>query len=166
MEIERKWMVKGWPELDMPLLAVENMRQGYLHADAPVVRIRREEKVGGDARFVLCIKSGGRLVRHEVETLIGADQFEELEQMIGLPLIEKERRTYLTRDGMHLEVNHVDAGLPSEFWYAEVEYPSEEEARGWDPANADLAAYLGEDVTDLPGQSMAEYWVQTRLQKA
>ena len=30
MEIERKWMVKGWPEIDFPILFEQNMRQGYI----------------------------------------------------------------------------------------------------------------------------------------
>ena len=62
-----------------------------------------------------------------------------------------------------LEVNHVDEGQPTEFWYAEVEYDSVEQARGWDPASCGLADYLNDDVTGQPGQSMGEYWVQTRL---
>ena len=45
MEIERKWMVKGWPEqgdVSLPLLYTEYQEQGYIHADAPIVRIRLE----------------------------------------------------------------------------------------------------------------------------
>ena len=44
-----------------------------------------------------------------------------------------------------------------------MEYDSVEQARGWDPASCGLADYLNDDVTDQPGQSMGEYWVQTRL---
>ena len=35
--------------------------------------------------------------------------------------------------------------------------------RAWDPASCQLAAYLSDDVTGQPGQSMGEYWVKTRL---
>ena len=45
MEIERKWMVKGWPE-GLPLQAEYEMEQGYLSVK-PTVRIRRESKQGG-----------------------------------------------------------------------------------------------------------------------
>ena len=47
MEIERKWMVDGWPPLDeaaLPLLYTEYQEQGYIHVNAPIVRIRLEAK--------------------------------------------------------------------------------------------------------------------------
>ena len=78
-------------------------------------------------------------------------------------MIPKIRRSYLLPDGLVLEVNHVDEGQPTEFWYAEVEYPTVEQARAWDPASCQLAAYLSDDVTGQPGQTMGEYWVKTRL---
>ena len=39
LEIERKWMVNGFP--DLPLLFSQQMRQGYI-ATHPTVRIREE----------------------------------------------------------------------------------------------------------------------------
>ena len=89
-------------------------------------------------------------------------KFEELEDLIGLPLINKLRNTYLLKDGHHLEVSHVDEGLPSEFYYAEIEFKSEEEANAFDPKQVDLSDYLNDDVTNQPNQSMAAYWQQTR----
>ena len=130
MEIERKWMLKGWPpeELGLPLLYEQSMRQGYISV-RPTVRIR------------------------------------ELEDLIGLPLIPKVRRTYGLPDGLKLEVNHVDEGLPTEFWYAEIEYPTAEIARGWNAESISpvLAEYLNDDVTEEPGQTMGAYWIITRL---
>jgi len=61
-----------------------------------------------------------------------------------------------------LEVNHVDEGLPTAFWYAEVEYPTVEAALSWQPAACGLATYLNDEVTNQPGQSMGAYWAQTR----
>ena len=122
MEIERKWMVTGWPEG----LALEEefaMRQGYI----------------SEALF------------RDLETKI-----------IAKPLIPKLRRSYRLPDGAVLEVNHVDEGQPTEFWYAEVEYPTVEAARSWQPEAVGLADYLRDEVTDQPGQSMGAYWVQTR----
>ncbi len=49
-------------------------------------------------------------------------------KIIGKPLIPKLRRSYTLPDGSVLEVNHVDEGQPTEFWYAEVEYPTVEAA--------------------------------------
>lgn len=167
MEIERKWMVNGWPEGEnfpaLPLKEEFAMRQGYISVH-PTVRIREEALKGGKTDHVLCFKSGGGLAREEIERSIDKELFDELEQkIIGKPLIEKVRRSYLLPDGLVLEVNHVDAGQPTEFWYAEVEYRSVEQARAWDPSSCGLAEYLNDDVTDQPGQSMGEYWNQTRM---
>lgn len=161
MEIERKWMVKGWPKENLPLLFEQKMRQGYLCV-RPTVRIREEALIGGETHYVLCFKTGKGIVRKEIEMNIPKEKFAELEDMIGLPLIPKLRRTYALSDGLKLEVNHVDEGLPTEFWYAEVEYPDEKTARSWLPDSVGLKEYLSDDVSEEPGQSMGEYWLKTR----
>ena len=58
MEIERKWMVKGWPEESpsLPLVREEKMRQGYVTV-YPTVRIREEAEKGGNTEHILCFKS-------------------------------------------------------------------------------------------------------------
>lgn len=197
MEIERKWMVQGWPE-GYPLRKEEEMRQGYVSV-RPTVRIREEKLLmssdgalaqsqaipqDGAAQntagaedsaaqcptkplkdeFILCFKSKGRLSRKEIEFPIEEARFRELEDLIDLPLIPKLRRTYQLPDGHQLEVNHVDEGAPTEFWYAEVEFGSEDEARAFDPISVGLGDYLTDDVTEQPGQSMGAYWTATRLQ--
>lgn len=65
MEIERKWMVNGWPE-GLPLKEEFAMRQGYISV-RPTVRIREEALTGGKTRYVLCFKSGSGLAREEIE---------------------------------------------------------------------------------------------------
>ncbi len=162
VEIERKWMVQDWPSMELPLLKEEEMRQGYISV-VPTVRIREEANVNGETQWILCFKSKGGLTRKEIEFPIPKERFEELEDLIGLPLIPKTRRTYELPNGMHLEVNHVDIGEPTEFWYAEVEFASEEEARAFAPSSVGLSDYLWDDVTEKPGESMGAYWVRTRL---
>ena len=161
MEIERKWMVNGWPE-DLPLKEEFAMRQGYISV-RPTVRIREEALTGGKTEYILCFKSGGGLVREEIERSIDKALFDDLEhKIIAKPLIKKIRRSYTLSDGSVLEVNHVDEGQPTEFWYAEVEYSTVEAARGWQQERCGLGAYLSDEVTDQPGQSMGAYWEQTR----
>ena len=127
MEIERKWMVNGWPE-GLALKEEFAMRQGYISV-RPTVRIREEALTGGKTHYVLCFKSGGGLAREEIERDIDPALFNDLEtKIIGRPLIPKLRRSYLLPDSAVLEVNHVDEGQPTEFWYAEVEYPTVEAA--------------------------------------
>ena len=135
MEIERKWMVNGWPEQPLPLKEEFAMRQGYISV-RPTVRIREEALTGGETKYILCFKSGSGLAREEIEREIDKELFTRLEEkIIGKPLIPKLRRSYQLPDGMVLEVNHVDEGQPTEFWYAEVEYPTVE-ARAWGPTGS------------------------------
>ena len=163
MEIERKWIVAGWPE-GLPLLFTQMMRQGYISV-RPTVRIREEVLAEGEkskTEYILCFKSAGGLARQEIEFPIEPLHFRQLEDMIGKPLIPKLRRTYALPDGLHLEVSHVDEGQPTEFWYAEVEFSDVEQAENWNPASVGMEAFLRDEVTGLPGQSMGAYWEQTR----
>lgn len=163
MEIERKWMVTGWPAGREPS-EVYRMDQGYVCV-RPTVRIRREALSGGDTVHILCFKGApdaAGLAREEIETEISPDLFARLEHLIGKPLIAKERRSYPLHNGLVLEVNDVDPGQPGHFCYAEVEFPSVEAARAWDPAGDGLVEYLADECTGKPGASMGEYWQTTR----
>ena len=165
MEIERKWLVSGWPE-GLEMLHEERQRQGYLYAEAPIVRIREEARDNEAPKYVLCIKSEGLLAREEIELEATKEQFDALEGIIGLPLIEKTRRIYKLAGGLELEVNLVDEGLPGQLMYTEIEFPSIEEAKAWTPEADGLSDYLVREVTEEPGQSMSGHWTRTRLGKA
>ena len=80
MEIERKWMVTGWPE-GLPLEEEFTMRQGYISVQ-PTVRIREEALTGGSTDYILCFKSAGGLAREEIERSIDKDLFVQLEEKI------------------------------------------------------------------------------------
>ena len=176
MEIERKWMVNGWlpSSCAFPLADEQLMRQGYLTV-RPTVRIREEASLFGEnaghTEYILCFKTGRGLVRNEIEIPLSREDFGRLEAMIEKPLIPKLRRVYFLgdsssvsphNDGLHLEVNLVDEGAPTQFFYAEIEFPSEEAARTFDPASFGLGDYLSDEVTETPGSSMGEYWIRTR----
>ena len=161
MEIERKWFVAGWPQ-GLPQTSDYQMDQGYISVH-PTVRIRREALRGGRTALVLCFKGSGTLSREEIETEIDPELFAKLEHLIGKPLIRKERRGYALPDGLTLEVNCVDPGQPTAFWYAEVEFETEAQALAWDPAGAGLADYLADECTGRPGASMGDYWLKTRM---
>lgn len=166
MEIERKWMVKGWPK-DLAEAEVWEMDQGYISI-RPTVRIRREALVGVKTDYVLCFKGAPTpdgLAREEIESTIDPELYRKLEKFIGYPLIRKIRRVYLLPDGKKLEVNLVDQGMATEFCYAEVEFESREEAWNWNPSDAGLGEYLNDECTGKPGSSMGAYWVETRLRR-
>ncbi len=170
MEIERKWMVNKWPEefseeaSRLTLIKEQKMRQGYISVH-PTVRIREEACVNGPVEYILCFKSSGTLSRKEIEFPISQEQFAQLEDLIGIPLIPKTQRVYQLPDGLRLEVNLVDEGMPTQFMYAEIEYETEEQALSWTPSSPWLADYLNDDVTGDPSQTMGTFWVLTRLNK-
>ena len=148
VEIERKWLMDGFPPLEAG--SEEEMEQGYL-SFAPAVRIRKTVKAG-QAEHWLTIKGGEGLRRTEVELPLDAGQYQALYGLLAAPSAFKRLRRYRLADGRELEASRVDEGEESEFYYAEVEFPSEEEACAFVPP-----AFLGREVTGLPGFSMAAY---------
>lgn len=153
MEIERKFKLIEFPSL--PEVAFLDQWQGYL-ATEPEVRIRRTENhTEGVETYILCIKSVGDLVRHEVETEITREQFEELASMLDYPLIHKELHAYRLPDGHVMECSRVDDGA---FSYAEVEFASVEEANAWTPPE-----WLGREMTYEKGFKMRQYWSDRSL---
>ena len=134
MEIERKWLIEGFPA-GLPLVAQAAMRQGYI-ATAPAVRIRESTNEAG-TQYILCFKGKGTLAREEIETPIDKALFQRLEAFIGKPLVTKAFRAY-----------------------AEVEFPTVEAARAFTPPQG---IGLGREMTEDEGFSMSRYWRKTRL---
>lgn len=156
MEIERKWLIGGFPK-DLPLVKQAFMRQGYI-ATSPAVRIRARIDAKG-AQYVLCFKGEGTLVREEIETEIDQALFERLTVFTGQDLVTKDYKVYRLPCGALLEVSLVDAGRPTAFYYAEVEFATVEAARAFVPP-----AFLGEEKTECPDFSMRAYWQATRVE--
>lgn len=156
MEIERKFKLPAFPA-HLPEVAHLDQYQGYL-AVAPEVRIRRTVNHADQTEtYILCIKSIGDLTRHEVETAITREQFEELSAMLDYPLIHKDQRVYRLPDGLLLECSVVDRGA---FSYAEVEFDSEEAAAAWSKPD-----FLGEEMTYNRSFRMRTYWSNRELAK-
>ena len=107
MEIERKWLIEGFPA-GLPLVAQAAMRQGYI-ATAPAVRIRESTNEAG-TQYILCFKGTGTLAREEIETPIDKALFQRLEAFIGKPLVTKAFRAYALPGGETLEA------LTAETW--------------------------------------------------
>lgn len=156
MEIERKFKLTAFPT-DLTLAVELDQYQGYLATD-PEVRIRRTENhTEGTENYILCIKSVGDLVRHEVETPITRTQFEELASMLAYSLIHKQLNAYHLPDGHIIECSIVDGGA---FAYAEVEFGSVEEAKSWIPPE-----WLGREMTYEKEFKMRSYWSDRSLAK-
>lgn len=150
MEIERKFWIDQFP--DLPCKVHKRTEQGYLSITPFEVRIRKSEDCAtGQCAYRLTIKSQGDLARHEVETSLEAQQYEELKGLLERPMICKDYRAYALEDGHTLECSIVDGGV---FSYAEVEFPSEEAAASWQPL-----PFLGRETTYETGFKMHNYWL-------
>ncbi len=156
MEIERKWHMPHAPEL--PARTHTRMSQSYLSL-TPEVRIRRYEDLMGGApdTYDLTIKSEGTLAREEIIKPLTAGEYAILLRMTGGEPIVKDHRSY-DYQGYTLEFSIVDEGRESGFTYAEVEFPSVEAARSFDPP-----AWFGDETTAQQGFRMKGYWQKTRL---
>jgi CYTH domain-containing protein len=155
MEIERKFWLEAFPT-EYPEIVHLETEQGYL-ANVPVtVRIRRSTNCDtGDSTYILCIKSKGTLSRHEVETHIEREQFDELAGMLEHPMVHKDYHAYRLPDGYTLECSVVDHGA---FSYAEVEFPTEEEANAWKPLPC-----LGAELTYDKRFTMGAYYLNRQV---
>ncbi len=149
-EIERKFLIEDFPH-ELPLVEEATVWQGYISAD-PVVRIRKKETAKGTG-YRLCFKSKGTLVRKEIEMDLTAEKFEALSELLDAPLIRKDFKVFLLPDGHHLECSLVDRDTPTSFYYAEVEFPSVEQANAFVPPT-----FLGEEKTEDPAFTMSGYW--------
>ena len=134
MEVERKFLVADRPPLDEA--RVVEIEQGYLAVGAEgEVRLRRK----GDRRL-LTVKRGAGLSREEAEVELAGDQFDAL-----WPLSEgrrlRKRRHVVPHDELEIELD-VYAGELDGLVVAEVEFESEDAARGFDPPE-----WLGDEVT-------------------
>ncbi len=148
-EIERKWLMDGFPPLAME--TESEMEQGYLCFEPSTVRIRKTVQKGKVA-FWLTIKGKGTLQRAEVETPLQEEQYQALLDLLIAPPARKRLRTYRLEGGETLECSVVDEGEPTAFYYAEVEFENLQQAK-----NFVAPAYLGKEVTEQPGFSMAAY---------
>ena len=86
MEIERKWMVTGWPE-GLPMTEEFTMRQGLHQRAAHRPASGKKPKPAATPPGFSVFKSAGGLAREEIERPIDQALFEELEhKIIGRPL--------------------------------------------------------------------------------
>lgn len=160
-EIERRWLISGFPEAQgLACLKRAAVRQGYI-ATAPTVRIRESIPENGTPSYVLCFKGKGQLARTEVELPLTKAEFDRLAVFTGRDLVTKRFRVYALPGGERLEVSLVDEGRATSFYYAEVEFDSEDEANAFAPP-----PFLGEEKTHDASFSMSSYWRRTRGEAA
>lgn len=155
MEIERRFIVAQFPEGEV--LRKAYVEQGYLCTADIEARIR---KTAHEYRttYKLCFKSDGTLSRKEVEFEIEKERYEELIDLLDGEMIKKDYRVYAL-GSKRLEVSYVDGGTAHEYYYAEVEFETEEEALAFD---SNEIPYLIKEVTSEKSYNMKNYWKRTR----
>lgn len=165
IEIERKFLISGFPKVDFDEVGI--VKTIYINikynSDGKIlqeIRIRRWFESGKGYRpDAITIKSGGTLVRTEIESnLTDNSLFNEcLKKFHCKPIVKDYRGLY--NNGCLIEFNLVDGGTDTAFYYAEVEFNSEEEANSfvWP-----FPEVFIEEVTNKPEYKMANYWKRTR----
>ncbi|MBQ8627011.1 MAG: adenylate cyclase [Agathobacter sp.] len=167
LEIERKFIMTGFPEellsaeeyksLGLWQLREVDIEQGYISIE-PEVRLHgARDTLTQEENFRLTLKGDGDLARTELITDVSHEFFRDAKQMLHGEMIKKLYRKYQYGE-LLLEVCQVDAGTEHEFYYGEIEFNSEEEAKAFV-----APAWLGEEVTYDDKYKMKNYWKRTRL---
>lgn len=154
-EIERKWLMQGFP--DLPYTKEVMQTQAYL-SFMPAVRIRKVEQAG-EARYTLTIKGKGTLRRTEVELPLSQGEYEALADIAASPAATKRLRLYPLHEGHVMECSLVDEGEDTAFFYAEVEFATLEQANQFVAPD-----FMGQEVTQDPSFTMAAY-CRKKMQK-
>lgn len=163
-EIERKFLISGFPKVDFDEVGI--VKTIYINikynSDGKIlqeIRIRRWFESGKGYRpDALTFKSGGTLTRTEIETNLTDNSLFDCFNELGYNPIVKDYRG-LYNNGYLIEFNLVDGGTDTAFYYAEVEFDSEEEANSYVWPFPEVFI---EDVTNKPEYKMANYWKRTR----
>ncbi|MCA9311586.1 MAG: CYTH domain-containing protein [Phycisphaerales bacterium] len=135
-EIERKFLVPVLPP-DLAPTRRRDIDQGYVAVDgATEVRVRRT-----DDRYLIAVKSGGGMVRTEVEFEIDRARFAALWELCTGRRLAKHRLDI--PHGSHLIEVDVYEGPLAGLIVAEVEFASAQEAEAFTPPS-----WFGRDITD------------------
>jgi adenylate cyclase len=134
MEVERKFLVPEPPDLSRT--ESDEIEQGYLAIGSDgEVRVRRKGE-----QLVLTAKRGSGISRDEAEVGIDQEAFERLWPLTEGRRLHK-RRHVIPRDELKIEVDVYEGELEG-LVVAEVEFPSEDQARAFEPPD-----WIGDEVT-------------------
>lgn len=135
-EIERKFVLETMPP-EAAAAPATRIEQGYLAVDdGAEVRLRR---AGGER--LLTVKHGHGESREEVEIRLYGEQFEALWPLTAGRRLCKTRHRVALGAGLMVEVDRYESELEG-LVVAEVEFPSEQACRAFQPPS-----WLGREVT-------------------
>lgn len=155
LEIERKFLMDGFP-IGLDVISEVEIEQGYISTE-PEVRIRKAvDKKTGREEFRITVKDDGDLTRTEIEAEIGSNFYYDSVDFMGVNMIVKDYKKYKFGP-WKLEVSCVDPGTKWEFYYGEIEFPTEEDAKEFEPPR-----FFGREITFAEDYRMKNYWKRTR----
>ncbi len=142
VEIERKFLVKELPA-DLQSYRYHVIEQGYLNI-TPAIRVRRE-----DDTYYMTYKSrkahaegnDDHIGQTEYNLPLDQESYEHMVRKADGNVIRKKRYLIPTENDLTIELDVFDAPYEGTI-IAEVEFPSEEAAKAYKPAD-----WFGEDVT-------------------
>ncbi len=143
MEIERKFTIKSLPE-QLEKFEKRELEQAYL-CTGPVVRVRKSNE-----EYILTYKSKKGIILpenatarscEEVELPLTKEAYEHLREKADGQIIAKTRYIIPIENGLKIELD-VFQGYLEGLVFAEVEFPSEEEAAAFE-----IPAWFDQDVT-------------------
>ena len=156
-EIERKFIIKKLPE-NLDQFQVEKILQGYLKLENDELEIRFR-KIGD--KYFQTIKKGNGLNREEIELSLTKEQFVSLWPLTKQYRIIKSRY-HIPFDNYTIELD-IYEGKYKGFIASEVEFPSEKEAKEFNPPK-----WFGPEVTNeysLQNNNLALYGFKRKLLK-
>lgn len=173
MEIERKWLLNSLPKNLTFWDQYTTIEQAYLTIEkfsdviTKEVRVRKKTTADGKTDYKLAYKIGSGLVREEIETPITEDFWKECIKHV-IPIrkkyyIETCKCPHYKDDDLiqtfTVEFSEVDGG---EFYYAEVEFDSIEDANYF---NFPYSSLVIREATDDDSVRMANYWIKTAYRR-
>lgn len=131
MEIERKFTIKSLPN-NLQQYECKIIEQGYLNTK-PVIRIRKSNEdyfLTYKSKFGIQPTSSDVIVNNEVELPLDQASYEHLKEKIDGHLVEKRRYLIPLENGLKIELDVFEGHLKG-LCFAEIEFPSQEEAENF-----------------------------------
>ncbi|AZN39083.1 CYTH domain-containing protein [Paenibacillus albus] len=163
LEVERKFLLPVYPAAlvqsgELVILSEQRIDQTYLAiADSQELRVRRlVDLATGTVHFTHTFKSGGGLVREEIEYDISEGLYEQVMQAFQAIPLTKNRITARWNDTTTVEIDIYDQ---IQLTVLEVEFESEKEALAFVPPD-----WFGQDISSAKEYSNKKVWrdLQTR----
>ena len=147
-EIERKWVVDKFPDVEFEDEKTEYFTQWYIDG----VRYRKVLFRDYSYQYIRTVKTGIGLSRDEYESEMEEDEFHEIVYASGSTGLRKIRYK-MPWMGYTIEFDEM---LDYPTMYAEIEFPTEKEALDF----SDYPEWFGKEVTYDTNHSMYAYFMR------